>query len=259
MMRKAVCPVILFLVLGTLILSSCDEFYSSTWGTTRKYEGSKIDLNAGNLDAWVETAIGNPELANALLEKIKDDLPGLSGKDKAKYQDTGVKLAVEASGIGSSILSNAAVALDQLEKKNSDAVKDILSNIQNDFKKNNGAKAAKDIAEIVDVPDSDKPPEIQGDYALSASASDVGQAVMVLALAVIGDINETTNLNVNDLEIGLTFDGGKVEVAKGKDALLEARVLAAYLNLIADGVNETFDSNPITKAIKDAFGVSKGK
>jgi hypothetical protein len=129
MMRKTVYSVILFLFLGTLILSSCDDFYGSSWGSPREYDPSNIKLSLNNLNDWVENAIGNPELSRALRKRIKSDSPNLTGADKAKYQEAGVKLAVEASGIGSSIISNAAGALDQLGENNEDAVKDILASI----------------------------------------------------------------------------------------------------------------------------------
>jgi hypothetical protein len=257
-MRKTAYPVILFLLLGTLILSSCDDFYGSSWGSPREYDPSNIKLSLNNLNDWVENAIGNPELSRALLKRIKSDSSNLpDDADKAKYQEAGVKLAVEASGIGSSIISNAAGALDQLGENNEDAVKDILASIQNDFKKNNGAEAAGYIAGIVDVSTGNIPKIENDDYARLVTPVDAGQSVMVLALAAIGDINKHDTLAIGELGIGLIVEGGNVKFSGTPAPTHEVRALAAYLNLIADDRADKFDANPITKAVRDAFGLSR--
>jgi hypothetical protein len=257
MMRKAVYPLVLFLVLGIMILSSCDEFYSSSWGTAREYDPAKIDLNVNNLDAWTEAAIGNPELAAALLQRVKSEIPKQTDpKNKAKYQEAGVGLAVEASGIGTSILSNATSALDQLDSGNQDVVKDILANIQGDFKKNKGDRAAGDLTEILDVQTGNNIPQLNPEYSSLVTPADAGQAVLVLALATVDDIDENTNLNDFETNLeGLKFVNGQVTVDGSEGP--EARALAAYCNLIANDDNGNFDSNPMTRAIKNAFGLGK--
>jgi hypothetical protein len=85
-------------------------------------------------------------------------------------------------------------------------------------------------------------------------AWDVGQAVLVLALAVadndVGAVIE--NFETSGFG-GLTLSSGTVEI-NPSTATVEAKALAAYLNLINDGVNDNkFNDNPIIKAMKDAF------
>ncbi|MDR2479933.1 MAG: hypothetical protein LBD48_11550, partial [Treponema sp.] len=159
-MNKKTAPVIgVFLLLGALIISSCDHFYSTSWGTPRKYDPKNIKLDAGNVDSWKETAVGNPELAAALTEKIKDELKGVEqgnpNKDQAKLQDAGVSLAIEASGVGTTIVSNAGSVIDKIEQLEKDGgsneaevketVKELFEDIQGDFKSNNGSKAADNL------------------------------------------------------------------------------------------------------------------
>ncbi|MDR1862839.1 MAG: hypothetical protein LBQ67_02845 [Treponema sp.] len=263
MSRKLISAPILTLLLGALILSSCDEFFSSSWGSPRDYDPSKIKLSASNLDSWLDAAVGNPELADALTEKIKKELNSgaLNPADKVKFQTAGVKLAVEASGLGTSILTNASSALSSIDNEDEGAVKGLLSDVQNSFKSNNGAKAAADIAEMVGgglSSNDGATPEFDAAYAAAVTPSDAAQAVLVLALAVVdANFAEVELDEYDDLDIGLTVDEGavKIETDNGGTPSDEAVALAAYLNLIAQDTTGKFENNPVTKAIKEAFGL----
>ncbi|MDR1930412.1 MAG: hypothetical protein LBQ44_07255 [Treponema sp.] len=256
------------LLLLALIFTSCDSFFSDSWGQMRDYDPSKIDLNAGNLDSWIESSIGNPKLAAALAEKIKATVKNSAdSKERAKFQEAGVTLAVEASGIGASILSNAGAALGDIEDLQEEAVMDILKKIQDDFK-SGGPQAAASLAEIVSVPGTltgntqGGTPEFEGNYAGTAKAGDVGQAVLVLALAVFGEtgdveaeIDKLTESG-NPAVAGLQIDSvsGRIKIADA-DPAPEAVALAAYLNLIAEDNTGRFADNPITDALKKAFSL----
>jgi hypothetical protein len=82
---------------------------------------------------------------------------------------------------------------------------------------------------------------------------------MVLAMAVIGNRNETIGKNgvaldsIESVDPSLRLDNGKVVIKEGESSA-EAILLAAYLNLIVDGGKE-FSDNSVTGAIKDAFGL----
>ncbi|MDR0599366.1 MAG: hypothetical protein LBG84_04700 [Treponema sp.] len=245
-------PVLLLVLAGTLVLASCDNFFSDSWGTARSYDPDKITLTDGNLDLWIKNARGNPELAAAITRKIIDEIRNKSGAEKVKFQEAGMKLAVEASGVGASIISSAADVINKLENNEDSAIKDILSKIQSDFA-SGGPGAASNIADLVTVSSSNTPAVDPG-YAAAASASDIGMATMVLALAVMEKkgINAAT---VDDLEINhlttipITYSGGDFTV--DSSATKEERALAAYLNLISH--DSRFDDNPLTSGIKGAF------
>ncbi|MDR0582862.1 MAG: hypothetical protein LBG57_00715 [Treponema sp.] len=255
------------LLLGALLVISCDDFYSSTWGTSREYDSSKIDVNAGNVDDWIEKAAGNPELADALTKKIKDELKkgNLSDNDKAKLQEGGVALAIEASGIGETILEKAS---DILGNGISDAadLSNLFAGVQGDFKKNNGAGAASDIAEIAggSLTQSDygrdDVPKLTGVYAENADPAVVGQAVVVLTLALVGNAEgAATDMSKVDLgeldDYGIYINENKEAAVMGDNPTPEAVTLAAYLNLIADDKTGKYSSNPLTGTIATAFGV----
>ncbi|MDR1059201.1 MAG: hypothetical protein LBL43_06595 [Treponema sp.] len=255
----------LFLLPALIFVSvfvSCDSFFSESWGSERSYDPDKIDLTTSNLDSWIENSIGNPKLAAALTEKIKVKVASMgNGSERAKFQEAGVELAIEASGIGTSIVSNAADILGNIDDLDGDqAVKDILKDIQSDFS-SGGPQAAANLAEIVNVsvdPSSTgngSVPKFNSDdsYAATAAASDVGEAVLVLSLAVLGDdiAKGVEDLGDGTDVAGLQLVNNKIKVTG--NASSEAIALAAYLNLIVDDTTGKFDNNPVTSAIKEAF------
>jgi hypothetical protein len=269
LMVKNRCFVIGLVLLGAWVVISCDDFFSSSWGTgsARIYEASKIEVTANNADDWVEKARGNPELAEAVTEAIKQALDGKvkqgdATKDQAKLQEAGVALALEASGVGPSILGNAAGAVTGILDDGPVAIVDLMTNLQSDFDKKNGAKAARNLCLIVngsleqrwDMYQSGDLPGFSGLYAENAKAADVGQAVVVLTLALVGKpIDQVDLLDLQ--EYGISVNSSKKVKLIIDDPTNEAVVLAAYLNLIADDKTGKYDNDPLTSAIKSAFGL----
>jgi hypothetical protein len=252
---------VLALLLPALVFTSCDSFFSSTWGSARSYDSSNINLTLGNLEDWRKAAIGNPALAAAVTKKIRVMVSTMGdGPEKAVFQEAGVQEAIESSGIGVSLLGNAADVLGEIDDLEGEkAVTDLLTNIRDDFNSGGGPQAAADIAGIISGNitggGGGGTPTLTGAYADTAKPGDVGQAVLVLALAVFGDADiEETIDGIGDgsaFVCDLKVDGNEVKVDNG--ASLEAQALAAYLNLIAGDTSGKFGDNLITNAIKEAF------
>jgi hypothetical protein len=255
MMKKKLKMMCVLAVLGAFVLASCDDFYSTSWGKPRKYDVSKITLTQDNLKQWKKAAIGNPELAQALVKKIIEELDGKSGAEKAEFQKVGVELAIEQSGMGVKILQLAGSELSDIDSE--EGVKNLLKKVQSGV----DTAAAANIAAIVNKStlENTSPggtPKFKSDdpYGTSADPSNVGLAVMVLALDVITNINEGTKLDELNNNLTLTTDNPPlVKIVSG--ASDKEIALAAYLNLIASDTSGKFDDNPITSAIKSAFGL----
>jgi hypothetical protein len=260
-MTKKSCVVIGALLLAALLLS-CDNYFSSSWGTARSYDSSNIDVSAANVDSWIEKAMGNPELAAAVTEKIIDELRKgiLNREDEAKLQNAGVSLAIESSGIGQTIISNAGGAVSGLSN-NPAALPDLMGELQDDFRARGGDKAAANIATIVGGSLERTPgayhsgdvPRFKDNslYAENTNPTAVGQAVVILALAVTGE-NDMQNVDLAHLDdYGIAVDNGKAVVAN--NATAESIALAAYLNLIAEDKGGKYTADPITNSIKIAF------
>jgi|TergutMp193P3_1026864.scaffolds.fasta_scaffold05163_6 hypothetical protein len=250
-MKKVICYVIAVLVLA---FSSCDDFFStSLWPSTLKYDAANINVNAENVDQWLDSARGNPELTAALLDKITRDLESgkYSGAEKAKLIEAGIKLAVQSSGLGTSIISNASNVLGNLDNVDEDTLLDLLDGIQSDFSRHGGPTAAANLSTIAATGISGNPPQFEPAYKSTAKPGDVAEAIFVLALGELGptaNIEDWSNPDVLGLDIS---EDGHITVidpnpSPGKLAL------AAYLNLINDG-GPSFNDNPLTSVIKDTF------
>jgi hypothetical protein len=242
---------------AVITLAACDDFYSTSWGTVRKYEQSKIKLTQNNLQEWKEKAIGNPDLAAALVEKILSELPGKSGAEKAAFQDAGIDLAIEQSGIGALIIDLAGRDLAKI--KDASGLKSMLGSVQGKFSGGSGKAAAGNIAAIVGTSalTGGTPQFGNGDqYASQASPSDVGMAVTVLFLAeASGGISGDTTLLNKLPHLTIKATGGKARVSvKSKVNPSPGEIaLAAYLNLIASDTTGKYGKNPITSGLKSAF------
>jgi len=229
MKTKAMC--LLCVVLLVLAFSSCDSFFSSTWGTQREYDMSRISLNTGNLNDWINAALGNPGLSLKLAEKINNEMGSKSGPERKEFSRAGVKLAVEASGIGPAALTSVDAITDANE------LKGLLESIDSKVNKD----AAGVLAGIIN----------NGDIT-GLDASDAGMAVIVLTLAVVNDAGKAVRDvgELHDLEaFGVKKENDKFVVVQQSGVTQNATALVKLLNAIVTG---SFD-NPITDAIQGAF------
>jgi hypothetical protein len=272
-MKKHICVVGIFLLAGTLVFTSCDTFFSSSWGTEREYDPANITINnSADAKKWLAEAAGRPKLAAAVGEKIKQVLSNVNQGhptlDQIKMIEAGVEAAIEQAELGQILLSNAGGAVGKLMNSNNigEDFKGLVSDIVTDLKSGSISQAAGNLAGIAGKAMTSasfangETPEFSNEFKQSASASNVGEAVMVLAIDLfpqsIVDQLKTDPENVvfsdfDEYNAGLTFNNGKVEV--DGTAGQKAQVLAAYLNMIADDAGDKFDKNPITSALKSQF------
>jgi hypothetical protein len=241
-------------LLTLLTLVACDDFFSTSWGSAREYDLSKINLTVDNLEDWKGKAAGNPDLAAKLVDKIISELDGKSGAEKAAFQTAGIDLAIEQSGIGTTIVELAGKDISNIKDK--DGLIDMLSSVQGKF---SGDAAAGNIATIAlaSNPTGNAPSFPPNDpYTAQASASDVGMAIAVLALALAPDDVGKDGADLDEsLPESLTITGGdgNRQVTANGGASPEERALAAYLNLIASDNTGKYEKNPITSGLKSAF------
>ena len=208
-----------------------------------------------------DPTIGNEEKAKLEEEKAKLEEEQVKlQEEQAKLIEGGIRIAIEASGIGTSMVTHASNLLAELDNStpSEDMIRGILENIQNDFINGNGYAAADNIARMVepnitgrndgDVPQFD--PLLAG----LVQPGDAAQTIIVLALASAPDdidYEDPSSLNkIEDLVEGLTLNNaGKVAIDESSGTpSSEALTLAAYFNLITS--DERFDNNPLTKAIR---------
>jgi hypothetical protein len=270
--RKGNYSLFALLLAAVFVFVSCDNFFSTSWGTPRDYDSDKIDVNAGNVDRWIKESAGNPALAHAIADKINKELANAGGgpltEEQLTLQHAGVKLAIEASGLGEAILGSAADAISKLsdiddleEEEIKDTVMDLLGNIQNEFK----PEAAENLAKIAgySVVEDGGRRQFSTGYAESAKPGDVGLAIVTLAMAIIDektlDVADVDLDKLDDKDIPISVgEDGKVSITADDDSEVTPEIiaLAAYLNLISSDTSGKYDDNPITSALRDAFGLN---
>ena len=256
------------LAIAVLVFSSCDDFYSSSMGSSRAYDWEKIDITISNVSDWFQATVGNPPLAEAVMKAINHRLNTVTNPyERAIFLEYASKLAMEASGLGTSILLTAT---DLLGVFSSDAdpedlvdnVISIFDKLQWDFITRGGAAAAANLAGLVSnglVPGTNQPgntPKFDPNYINRVQSSDVAEAVIVLVLGEMSNNGHFDIDNLDELEnLGLDLTNDIPPLVKVMDNAYpseEAIAIAAYLNLIAEHP-EKFDDNPITNAIYDTL------
>ena len=245
---SAIVSLILVLVLSSCadILSAGDKFFTNSWGSafSRTFDPSNISINASNANDWVARANGNSDLAYAIAQKINQDLADgkVSDADKPAMIDAGVKLSIEASGIGVSLFTNAFNEIENLLDDEGDPVEllqNIFSNIQSDFVSNNGANVANNLAGIINGSKGGtaNSPKLNADYANEASVNDIVMAVTVLTLGVFAENNLTANSDsLEDLESitginTINENGITIDPATASPNVI---ALAAFYNTLAE-------------------------
>ena len=262
MTKKAVYFSVIFLFPGLFLITTCDSFYSNSWGKSREYDTANIKLTVDNLPSWKKAARYNPSLAQALTEVINEMVKNMGdGPERAIFQEAGVEFAIKSAGLGTTVLNN----MDKFDLDDPEEIVTVLEAIQNDFNNSNGSAAAGDLAAIVEPQGGfGTTPEFDPSYGNIAKASDVGQAVVILTLALLEQkgvsdvLDDHDVVNFEEWDIGLVIanDGTKdVKVEAGGKPSPEALALAAYLNLIKNDPTNKFDNNPITSGIKDLFNL----
>jgi hypothetical protein len=252
-----------------LSFSACDDFFTDGKGSFRDYQVEHINVTVNNLDRWFDRSVGNPSLAARVGEAIllKLDDPSLSPEDRAVFLRAAIRITVASSNMGVIILSNALGALADLadienltDEEMADILKNIVANIQGDFKNAGGSAAAANIVSIINrdggIDEANGVPTFPANsFIRDANPSDVAQTILVLTLAEM----EHNNLNDDnwenfDLEVlGLELNESNEVVVKNNAASDTVRVLAAYLNMIADDTSGAFGNNFLTGAISNAF------
>ncbi|MCL2006823.1 MAG: hypothetical protein FWG77_01935 [Treponema sp.] len=262
-MKKPVFLLLIPMLVAIFALSSCDSFFSDSLGSSRDYDPAKISLTIENVGDWVRASVGNPPLARAVTIAIMDKIDSIVDEaERAVFLQHAARLAMEASGVGISILQNSGDLLGGFTLEAgpvdlAERMKDLLDSLQSDFENKGGVDTADNLASLVNKGISGEgAPRFDPEFADKLSSADVTEAIIVLLL---GEMSKPDNNfhsgNINIANLGLRVGGSPVAVhvvGDGDNPPSEnATALAAYLNLITD--DSRFANNPFTKAISNVL------
>jgi hypothetical protein len=169
------------LALGAaLLLTACNEFFSSTWGESFARDPSGVKVTASNVDELLQAANGDTKASRAILKKLK-------GTKNPKLQAAAVKAANQAGGLTGLALSNLGTLTDGASAENEDALKELAGTVLAEAKKNDISGIAEDIAGILPVTDSPNGPVFEGDFIDSVSTADLTLLLVTLMLSEVPD------------------------------------------------------------------------
>ena len=178
MIGRSVRWIACFSALGVaLVVGSCRQFFTTSlapWAA--RDPASLIPLvSTANIDELLEQSANNPDQSLALLDSINDALATASDADKAVLQAAALTAASNASGLATSVLSNAGALLNAQESGGdiipviSDAIEGLA----------NLADTATLLADILPDPSS----QSFHDFVAQASPEDLAMAAIVLLAA----------------------------------------------------------------------------
>jgi hypothetical protein len=204
------------LALGTgLLLASCSDFYSTTWGEAFARDPSNVKVTSSNVDELLKDASGDREASRAILKK-------LIGTDDPKLQAAAVKAANQAAGLTELALSNLGT-LTGSNADNADSLEKLAKTIMAEARENDIKGIADDIAGTLPV-SSSNPPQFRGSFADSVSSSDLTLLLVTMMLAEVPEENEFDDY-VDEWGSGKKIDGtGNINLDE------KEKVIAAVAN-----------------------------
>jgi hypothetical protein len=100
---------ILFALAVLIFPLSCTEFFSTTLAPWAARDSASLipPVTAGNVQDLIAQAENNPDLSLAILQRIKTAKETAKGEELSRLQAAALEAAVNATGLGSSLLSKA--------------------------------------------------------------------------------------------------------------------------------------------------------
>jgi hypothetical protein len=125
------------------LMNSCTDFFSTSWGDIFKRDPNKVKVTESNVDALLDVAKGDPELALAILNQI-------NARSSDKLKQAAIKAANQASGIPTLALENVKALIEAADKQDEKALEDLAKTIKGDLN-DDMDHIAKKLTEILTV------------------------------------------------------------------------------------------------------------
>jgi hypothetical protein len=130
-----------------LLLNSCADFFSTSWGDAFKRDPKKVKVTVSNVGQLLEVAKGDPELSRAILDKIDANSAGA-------LKQAAIKAANQAAGVTTLVLENVKTLIDAYNDRDSignyeDAITGVVETIQGAAEKNDVRGISEKLVEIL--------------------------------------------------------------------------------------------------------------
>jgi hypothetical protein len=204
-----------------VLLSSCADFFTNSWGKNAARDPSTIKVTSGNVKDLLRDANGDTKTSRGILDKIAGVLKGNPNPDPT-LQAAAVTAANQAAGLGTAALDK----LGRVDDANDffEVLKEIQGGMKgNDLKGISDAIAASLPTTVAVDSDGNETIVFDGNFAGNVSDSDLTMLTLTLILA-------ESEKAEDDFEnyIGRWTDGPKT--IGGDDLSGSEKVIAAAVN-----------------------------
>ncbi len=251
-------PLMIILLVGLLI--SCDDFFTTSWGSWAARDMSKMNfkVSADNIDDLKDMAAGDSAMQLSLLEDLVKAAKNAPPEEKQKLQDAGIELAIESSNIMGAVTNSVDKISELLEGDTEEMDHDeMVSFITDIIGSMDNLQASTDaVTALLPNPDDEN-----YDAALEAFVTngDATNNVLVSVLLVIAEAEAITadpELNPNGKTVEELFDA----MMSDEDAddelqeLLDRVKESPKINLAADLADKSSEKLKGTDSPLSALG-----
>ncbi len=215
-------PLIIILFVG--VLTSCDDFFTTSWGSWAARDMSKMDfkVSADNIDDLMDKAANNKKMQAAILDSLVDAVKKAEGEDKKKLQNAGVDLALSCTNVMDTVL-NSMAELESLVDNDGDIGSYVAGLVDS---MDNLSESTDALLEIIPLEDVDS-------FVTANNATNSFFTAILLISAVAEEQGQTTEEFFNEL----TGDNGSDMLT----ALNDPKVALALA--LADAASEKMPEN----------------
>jgi hypothetical protein len=210
------------MVLGAILLASCDGFFTNSLGEKWARDTSTIEVSAKNVKNLLKESRGDTKASKGILDKIAEELQK-SGPNST-LQVAAITAANQASGLGELVLENIGTVLEN------DVGDNAFDGLLGDIQEKAAANEIKDIGKKVEeslgpaVTTGNKP-EFKDDLVKDVPDAELAQLALVLVLA------ESEKSGGTFKDYITTWEGKDLD---GTDLTDSERIIGAIANEFVD-------------------------
>jgi hypothetical protein len=171
----------IFALAVLVLLSSCADFFTNSWGKNGVRDPGTIKVTASNVKDLLREAKGDTKTSRGILDKIAEQLKNNPNPDPV-LQAAAITAANQASGLGTTVLDSLDILLSN-DIANEEALNELLKTIQDKTKANDLLGISNTIADSELVYDSNNKPVLKPGVIDNISEADLTLLALTMVLA----------------------------------------------------------------------------
>jgi hypothetical protein len=218
------------LVLCAVLLGSCLDFFTNSWGKEMARDPGTITVTSKNVNALLKESRGDPAASRGILDKIAAELKGNPNPDPT-LQAAAITAANQAAGLGELVLGSINTVLEDPDNADFD---ELLKKIEDETKGKELDKISTNVTDSLSsaVTTGTNGPVLTGAFVDSVSDGDLALLAMTLVMGELGNEDFETYIDT-------WGDSGKKLDGSGNTLTDSEKLIAAIANTLASRPNST--------------------